>query len=174
MLLFLVGIAEFLGISTFATPPTVSMERESGVTSMRIISEAEEPAASAAPPLSFSAWTAAPRATHSSGFRDFEGSRPVSCFTLFWTAGIRVEPPTIMTLLRSAARMPASFRAVFTGPAVRSTRSLVSSSNCARVMVICRCFGPPFLSVVINGRLISVCAAEERLIFALAASSRTL
>ena len=89
--LFFVGIVVFLSISLVATPPIVSMERDSGVTSRRRMSPAP------ASPESFPPWIEAPSATHSSGFRDLLGSLPVSCFTLSCTAGIRVEPPTSST-----------------------------------------------------------------------------
>ena len=65
----------FLLMSGVATPPSVSMESVSGVTSRRRTS----PAPSS--PASFPPCTAAPRATHSSGFRVLEGSFPVILFT---------------------------------------------------------------------------------------------
>ena len=103
--LFFVGIVVFLSISLVATPPIVSIERESGVTSRRRISPAP------ASPANLPPCTEAPSATHSSGFSDLFGSWPVSCFTFSCTAGIRVEPPTSNTLPRSAAVIPASFNA---------------------------------------------------------------
>ncbi len=152
-LLYRVGIVVLRSISFVETPPTVSMERESGVTSIRIISAACVPATSA--PESFPPCTAAPSATHSSGFKFRDGSFPVSFLTWSNTAGTRVEPPTSRTSPRSAAVIPASLSACCTGPEVRSTRSCTSSLNFARVNVISMCFGSPF-TVVINGRLILV------------------
>ena len=146
------------------------MESESGVTSIRIISAACDPAISAPP--SFPPCTAAPSATHSSGFKLREGSFPVSLRTSSNTAGTRVEPPTRSTMPRSAAVIPASESACCTGPAVRSMRSIVSSSNFARVSVISMCFGSPF-TVAINGRLMPVVEEEDNTFLAFSASSRT-
>ena len=92
----LVGMAEFLGMMTFATPPRVSMDSERGVTSMRRMSFTLFDTVSS--PLSLLPWTAAPMATHSSGFIFLDGSLPVMARTLSTTAGIRVEPPTSSTL----------------------------------------------------------------------------
>ena len=103
--LFLAGIVVFLSINLVAIPPIVSIESESGVTSRRRISPAP------ASPASLPPWIEAPRATHSSGFNDLDGSCPVNCLTLSCTAGIRVEPPTNNTLLNSLALRPASLNA---------------------------------------------------------------
>ena len=165
--LFLVGIVVFLSISLVATPPRVSMESDSGVTSRRSTSPAP------ASPASLPPWIAAPIATHSSGFKVLLGSCPVSCFTFSCTDGIRVEPPTRSTLPNSEAVMPASRSACCTGPAVASTRSWVSSSNLALVRFISRCFGPSFVAVM-NGRLMFVVVALESSFFAFSAASRSL
>ena len=101
--LFLVGMVVFLSISLVATPPIVSIERDSGVTSSSKMSPAP------ASPANLPPWIAAPIATHSSGFKDLEGSCPVNCFTFSCAASIRVEPPTNRTLPSSEAVMPASF-----------------------------------------------------------------
>ena len=157
----------FLSISFVATPPMVSMDRESGVTSRRRISPAP------ASPPNLPPWIAAPMATHSSGFRVLLGSLPVSCFTFSCAANIRVEPPTRRTLESSDAESPASFRAFCTGIAVLSTRSLVSSSNFALVRFISRCFGPSALAVM-NGRLMLVVVAVDSSFFAFSAASFNL
>ena len=115
--LFLVGIVVLRSISFVATPPRVSIERDSGVTSSRRISPAP------ASPASLPPWIEAPSATHSSGFSVLLGSWPVSCFTFSCTDSIRVEPPTSSTLDRSDAFSPASLNAFCTGAAVLSTRS---------------------------------------------------
>ena len=73
--LFFVGIVVFLSISLVATPPIVSIESESGVTSRRRMSPAP------ASPASLPPWIEAPSATHSSGLRDLLGSFPVRRFT---------------------------------------------------------------------------------------------
>ena len=165
--LFLVGIVVFLSISLVATPPIVSIERESGVTSRRSTSPAP------ASPASLPPWIEAPIATHSSGLRDLLGSFPVICFTLSCTAGIRVEPPTSNTCPRSAFVTPASFIAFCTGIAVLSTRSCVSSSNLALVRVMSKCFGPSAVAVM-NGRLMFVVVAEDSSFFAFSAASFNL
>ena len=59
-------------------------------------------------PPSLPPCTAAPSATHSSGFRLCEGSFPVILLTSSTTAGTRVEPPTNSTIPSSAAEIPAS------------------------------------------------------------------
>lgn len=70
--LFLVGIVVFLGISFVKTPPSVSIPRDSGVTSNNNTS-LTSPART--PP-----WIAAPTATASSGLTALLGARPkVSC-----------------------------------------------------------------------------------------------
>ena len=161
----------FLSIIFVNTPPRVSIPRERGVTSIRIISAAELPATSS-PPI-FPPCIAAPSATHSSGFKLCDGSFPVSTLTSSTTAGTRVEPPTSSTIPRSSADMPASFNASFTGTAVLFTRSLVSSLNLALVRFISMCLGSPF-TVVINGRFIITDEEDDKTFFAFSASSRTL
>ena len=157
----------FLSISLVATPPIVSIDSDSGVTSSNRISPAP------ASPASLPPCTEAPSATHSSGFRDLLGSCPVRAFTLSCTAGIRVEPPTSSTLEISLAVRPASLSAVLTGVAVLSTRSCVSSSNFALVRFISKCFGPSAVAVM-NGRLMFVVVAEESSFFAFSAASFNL
>ena len=151
-----------------ATPPTVSMDSVSGVTS---ISNSPSPGPASISPPSRPACSAAPSATHSSGFRDFDGSSPVIRMTLACTAGMRVDPPTSSTWSRSLAESRASLRALRTGSEVRSIKSAHSSSNFARVSTVCMCSGPASV-VVMNGRLISVCFALESSFFAFSASSR--
>ena len=73
--LFFVGIVVFLSISLVATPPIVSIDSDSGVTSRRSTSPAP------ASPASLPPCTEAPNATHSSGFSDLLGSFPVRRFT---------------------------------------------------------------------------------------------
>ncbi len=165
--LCLVGIVVFLSISLVATPPMVSMDRDSGVTSRSRISPAP------ASPASLPPCTEAPMATHSSGFRDLLGSLPVICLTLSCTAGIRVEPPTSSTCPRSELVSPASFMAFCTGMAVFSTKSWVSSSNCARLRFMSKCLGPSAVAVM-KGKLIFVVIALESSFFAFSAASFSL
>ena len=160
--LFFVGMVVLRSIKRVNTPPTVSMPRESGVTSSRRMSFTSPPST---PP-----WMAAPIATHSSGLMPLNVSLPVTVLTISCTAGIRVEPPTRMTLSMSAFERPASFMAMCMQSLVLSTRSRVSSLNFARVMVMSRCFGP-LLSAVMNGRFTLVCAMLESSIFAFSAAS---
>ena len=93
----------FLSINLVATPPIVSIDRDSGVTSSNKISPAP------ASPANLPPWIEAPIATHSSGFNVLLGSLPVICLTLSCTAGIRVEPPTNSTCPISELFNPASF-----------------------------------------------------------------
>ena len=112
-------------MSVVNTPPPVSTPSESGVTSSSSTSTLSSP--SAAP------CSAAPAATTSSGFTPLCGSLPKNCFTAFCTAGMRVMPPTRMTLWMSAGVSFASASAFWQGSSVRSTRSLVRSSSSERV-----------------------------------------
>ena len=154
----------FLLIRGVATPPKVSIERVNGVTSRRRTSLAPSS------PLILPPCTAAPRATHSSGFKFLEGSFPVSCFTFSCTTGILVEPPTKSTFPRSELLSPASFMEFCTGTAVLSVKSEVISSNFALLSFISKCFGPSAVAVM-KGRLISVVVAEESSFFAFSAAS---
>ncbi len=56
---------------------------------------------------------------------------------------------------------------------VFSTKSCISSSNLARVMVMSRCLGP-VLSAVMKGRLTLVCTMLESSILAFSAASFNL
>ncbi len=96
-------------------PPSVSMPSDSGVTSSRSISRF--------PVTRMSAWTAAPRATTSSGFNSLCGVRPNSSLTTRHTSGIRVDPPTSTTSSICAAASPASTSAWRHGPRAHARRS---------------------------------------------------
>mmetsp|Transcript_4962 Transcript_4962/g.14856 ORF Transcript_4962/g.14856 Transcript_4962/m.14856 type:complete len:453 (-) Transcript_4962:199-1557(-) len=145
--LLLVGKVVFLGISLVITPPRVSSPRESGVTSSRTMSLTSPPKTPA--------WTAAPRATTSSGFTVTLGSFPVRDLTRAWTAGILVEPPTRMISSISLRSSLASLRAFSTGILHLSSKSEHSSSNPALVRLFSMCFGPSAVAVM-NGKLIEV------------------
>ena len=84
----------------------------------------------------------APNATTSSGFTPLYGSLPVSRLIASCTAGIRVDPPTRITLSNSLGAKPASFNARRVGSNVLSTRPAESSSNFALVNVNSKCNGP--------------------------------
>ena len=162
---FFVGIVVFLSISFVNTPPKVSIPNDNGVTSNKTKSLTS--------PESTPPWIAAPIATHSSGFIPLSGSFPVIFLTASCTAGTLVEPPTSNTLCKSAAVIPASFKAFCTGTFVASIKSLINSSNFALVNVMSKCFGP-FASAVINGKLICVCWTPDNSIFAFSAASFSL
>ena len=87
----LVGMVVFRSMSLVMTPPLVSMPRDSGVTSRSRMSLTS--------PLSTPAWTEAPMATTSSGLTPLWGSLPVMPLTRSATAGIRVEPPTMIDVV---------------------------------------------------------------------------
>ena len=157
-----VGIVVFRSMSFVMTPPFVSMPSERGVTSSRRTSLTS--------PFKTPAWIAAPTATTSSGLTPRCGSLPISSETFSWTAGMRVMPPTRTTWSIAAASSPASTRACFVGPTVRSSRSCVSSWSFARVSCRSRCFGPSGVAVM-NGRLICVVMVDDSSIFAFSAAS---
>ena len=94
-----------------ATPPSVSMPSDSGVTSRSRTSLTSPP--------STPAWIAAPTATTSSGLTPLCGSLPPNIFlTASTTAGMRVMPPTRITSSMSAGLRFASASACLTGPRV--------------------------------------------------------
>ncbi len=159
------GIVVLRSITFVLTPPRVSTPRESGVTSSSSTSETS--------PLMTAAWMAAPTATTSSGLTVMFGSLPaVSRRTRACTAGMRVAPPTRITSSRSRSESFASDIACRSGPMHRSSRSAVTCSNCERVTVVSRCFGPP-ASAVTNGRFTCVCVTEESSIFAFSPASNS-
>ena len=133
------GMVVLRSMILVATPPTVSMDRDSGVTSMRMMSCAAEETTMPLPGLpaaSLPPCSAAPSATHSSGFIALLGVLPVILRTISCTAGMRVLPPTSSTWPSSPMESAASVITWLTGPAVRSIRSRVMPSNCARVTVM--------------------------------------
>ena len=86
------------------------------------------------------------------------------------TAGIRVEPPTRITLSISLGDNPASCIARLVGPIVLSTRSAEISSNLARVRFTSKCKGPAS-PAVINGNEICVEVTPDKSFFAFSAAS---
>ena len=111
-----VGIVVLRSISGVATPPSVSIESVSGVTSSSRMSLTSPPST---PP-----WIAAPIATTSSGLMPLCGSLPKKLCTLRCTAGMRVWPPTRIASSISPLLSPASFSAASIGGTVRSIRRL--------------------------------------------------
>ena len=97
------GSVVLRSITRVHTPPSVSMPSDSGVTSSR------------SRPLTLPERTPpcrhAPMATHSSGLMPLKGSVPVMDWTRSCTAGMRLEPPTISTLLIWEMRTPESLMA---------------------------------------------------------------
>ncbi len=71
-------------------PPRVSIPNVSGVTSSNRTSFTS--------PLIIPPWMAAPNDTASSGWTDLSGDNLVISLTISWTFGIRVLPPTKITL----------------------------------------------------------------------------
>ena len=143
-------------------PPSVSIPKESGVTSSS--------STSLTSPASTPPWIAAPIATTSSGFTDLFGSLPSSFLTISWTAGIRVEPPTSKTWWISELVIFASWRARCTGSLARSTKSAVNSSNLARVRVSSKCTGPA-CPIEMKGSEIWVWVRPDKSFFAFSAAS---
>ena len=91
--LFLVGIVVFLSINFVLTPPSVSIPKDSGVTSSNtrsLISPANTPP-----------WIAAPIDTHSIGSIPLSTGFPMYCSTNFCITGILVGPPTKIILFMS-------------------------------------------------------------------------
>src|SRR5487761_2303052 len=160
--LFLVGIVVLRSMILVITPPLVSMPRLRGVTSSRRMSFTS--------PLRTPAWTAAPTATTSSGLTPLLGSLPVTLVTNSWTAGMRVEPPTMMTWSILSMVRPASLMAWSKGERHFSTRCAVSSLNLARLILMSRCLGPSAVAVM-KGRFTWVSWTEESSIFAFSAAS---
>ena len=159
------GIVVLRSITFVITPPIVSSPSESGVTSSSTTFSTS--------PLRMPACSAAPTATTSSGLTVMFGSLPPDRRrTSACTIGMRVEPPTRMTSSMSAAVSFASDNACSTGPRQRSSRSVVSCSNCARVSVAFRCCGPE-ASAVMKGRLTCVCVVVERSVLARSAASKS-
>ena len=160
-----VGMVVLRSITLVMTPPRVSSPSDSGVTSSS--------STSGPSPVSTPAWMAAPRATTSSGLTVMLGSLPpVRRRTSACTAGIRVEPPTRITSSMSASVTLASDIACRTGSRQRPTRSAVSCSNLARLMVAVRCLGPE-ASAVTNGRLTWVWVTEDSSTLARSAASNS-
>mmetsp|Transcript_123483 Transcript_123483/g.345735 ORF Transcript_123483/g.345735 Transcript_123483/m.345735 type:complete len:291 (-) Transcript_123483:521-1393(-) len=160
---FFVGIVVFLGMSTVATPPSVSTPNESGVTSKRTMSFTS--------PAKTPACTAAPTATTSSGLTLRFGSLPFTrSLASCWMAGMRVDPPTSTISSISAGPSLASSSACSTGVRHRCTRPPTICSNLDRVKVSSMCFGP-VASAVMKGREIFASWTLESSIFALSAAS---
>mmetsp|Transcript_12715 Transcript_12715/g.40713 ORF Transcript_12715/g.40713 Transcript_12715/m.40713 type:complete len:266 (+) Transcript_12715:70-867(+) len=119
-------------MSTVITSPAVSRPSESGVTSSSSRSFVSSPPS----PERMPPWTAAPKATASSGLMPLLGSLPLkkslsSCRTF----GMRVEPPTRTISSTSRLLTLASVSTRCTGARVALKRSAHSSSNLARVTV---------------------------------------
>ncbi len=152
-------------ISAVATPPSVSIESVSGVTSSNRMSLTSPPST---PP-----WIAAPIATTSSGLMPLWGSLPKNSLTLRWTIGMRVMPPTSSASSISPLLTAASLSAESIGCTVRSTSEPISDSNFDRLSGTLRCLGP-LASAVMNGRLMSVCCVVESSILAFSAASLSL
>lgn len=129
---FLAGITVPLGMIFVMTPPTVSIPRVNGVTSIKRISLVSSDYS----PPKIPPCTAAPYATASSGLIPLFGSFPLKkSFINYWTFGILVDPPTNTISSISLFFIPASSRTYWTGLRVFLNKSAQSSSNLALVIV---------------------------------------
>mmetsp|Transcript_76625 Transcript_76625/g.120988 ORF Transcript_76625/g.120988 Transcript_76625/m.120988 type:complete len:236 (+) Transcript_76625:442-1149(+) len=159
----LVGIVELRDINRVKTPPRVSIPRDRGVTSKSVISLTL--------PCKTPPWIAAPKATASSGFTALEGSFPKIFRTMSFTNGVRVLPPTKSTSSRSLGLTPASLQHFTQGSSVLLSKGSIIPSKSDLDNCMLKCFGPVW-SIVMNGRLTSVCFLLESSIFAASAASR--
>ena len=112
------------------TPPTVSIPSDNGVASIKgRPSVSLENSPQIMPPH-----MAAPVQTASSGFIPVLTSFPLKkSFTIYYTFGIRDEPPTRTISSISVFFRPLSSRAIYMGWIVFLKRSEFNSSNLARV-----------------------------------------
>ena len=158
----LVGTVVFFSIKRVITPPSVSMPKESGVTSKSKTSFTS--------PCKIPPWIAAPSATTSSGLMSLCGSLPMSFLTASWIAGILVWPPTMITSSMSFIEKPASFIVLSVNSTERSMYSRTSSSSFARLSFKLRCLGPS-AACVMKGMLMSVSRVLESSCFDRSAAS---
>ena len=156
----------FLGIITWAIPPSTSTANERGVTSKRRISLTS--------PWTIPHWIAAPCATDSSGLTVDLGSFQKISLTIDFTLSILVDPPTRIISLISDLLSLESCKAFSTGSLHLSNKSEVMFSNWALVSDSSRFLGNPSLPVVMNGIEISTLSTEESCFLAFSASSLTL
>ena len=98
------------------------------------------------------------------------GFLPKNSSTAFWSAGMRVCPPTSTTSLISAFLNGDASIARFVIAIARSMNSCVSSSSFPRVSLMSRCCGPASVEVM-NGIFTSVSSAVESSILAFSAAS---
>ena len=152
----------FLSIILVITPPSVSMPKDSGVTSSN--------STSLISPCIIPPCIAAPTATTSSGFMSLCGSLPNKFLTASIIAGILVWPPTKITSSISEIFRPVSSTVFFVSSMDLSIKSLTKSSSLARVKAKVKCLGPE-ASAVRNGIFISVCIVLESSCLAFSAAS---
>ena len=147
-------------------PPWTSTPRERGVTSKSKISEVS--------PASTAPWIAAPAATHSIGSTPRSNPLPTIFLTNSWTEGIRVGPPTRITLsiLETESFESSIARLIGSSHLLRTTE--IRSSSLARVNEVSKWIGFFSESWAINGRLISVVKTVDNSIFAFSAPSLSL
>jgi hypothetical protein len=117
----------FLWINLVKTPPMVSIPRESGVTSRR--------STSLTSPVSTAPWMAAPIATASSGLTPLFGAFPKKSFTLSYTFGILVIPPTRRTSSILSLVSPESFKQPSRGLRARVIKLYARASYLALVIL---------------------------------------
>ena len=122
-------------------------------------------------PANTPAWIAAPIATHCIGSTPLSALRPTNFSNAFWTDGIRVGPPTRITLSTLPGLIFASLKAFLIGFSQRLITGPTISSNLALVRSSSKCFGP-LESDQIYGRLIVAFRVLLNSIFAFSAASR--
>mmetsp|Transcript_13496 Transcript_13496/g.31951 ORF Transcript_13496/g.31951 Transcript_13496/m.31951 type:complete len:267 (+) Transcript_13496:594-1394(+) len=129
---FLVGTTVFREMILDMTSPSVAIPRVSGVTSRSRMSLVSSPPS----PERMPPWTAAPYATASSGLTPLLGVLPLKKSRRSdWILGIRVEPPTSTSSFTCFFSRPESRSTFSTGSIVLRKRSMLSSSNLARLSV---------------------------------------
>jgi len=140
------------GIIFVIKPPSVSTPKDSVVTSRRTISETI--------PNMTPDYTAAPKATTSSGFIVVLVCKPKSSFTTLITAGIHELPPTMIASFMSSTFKLASFNEFFTGKRHQSINSEVAFSKSCTEIGNSTCKGP-LGSKVKKGKDIFVCDVAD-------------
>mmetsp|Transcript_65922 Transcript_65922/g.155257 ORF Transcript_65922/g.155257 Transcript_65922/m.155257 type:complete len:362 (+) Transcript_65922:320-1405(+) len=157
------GTAVPRSITGEKTPPSVSTPRVRGVTSISIMSLTS--------PAIMAAWIAAPMPTTSSGLIEmFMGLYALNSCARSCTAGILVEPPTIMTSFKFFGFTRESSRACRTGSSRLVKRFLQSSSKWSLVSTSSMCLGP-VSSAVMKGTDMRTSINEDNSIFAFSLAS---
>ena len=110
-------------------------------------------------------------ATASSGWTPLDGGRPKNRVSRSWMAGMRVWPPTSMTLSISPVDMPASVSTRARISMLRSSSGSVSCSSSARSTCMSMLSGCPCGVMVMKGIEKGASSREERSILVRSARS---